>query len=207
MFYPRKNAWLSGVYFWYFKLIFRRNFSAFNHDPFTLKADQAVLLLANHASWWDTFMLAYLNRKHFKKNFYMLISADTYRRRPYLKYFGAFAPSPEQNDTLELLKYAGSLLDDPANMLLIFPQGGIKSGYVRSIQFEKGMLQLINTSKKNFQFVFSVILTDYFNASKPAASVSFTAWEMEEYTSLQLLKSEYNKYYSQTILKQTQKAS
>ncbi|MCY1522368.1 hypothetical protein D9M68_572190 [compost metagenome] len=207
MFYPRKNALISGVYYWYFRLIFRRNFAALEHQPFSISADESVLMLANHASWWDAFMLAYLNKKVFKKNFYMLISADEYCRRPYLKYFGAFAPAPGRKDTQELLKYAGQVLDNPANILLIFPQGEVKSGYVQRISFEKGLMQLINASEKNFQTVFSVILTDYFNASKPSAMVSFAVWEMEEYTSLQLLKSEYNKHYSQAILKQAQKAS
>ena len=82
----------------------------------------------------------------------------------------------------------------------------MRSSHTSSINFEKGVLQVINASKKKFQVVFSVILTDYFNHRKPEAEAYLTHWEAEEYISLQLLKSEYNKHYDNSILKQSQKA-
>jgi len=166
-----------------------------------------VLLLANRFSWWDGFMLFQLNRKVFKKQFHVLVTNNDYLQTSYLKYFGAFAPENKGKDVVKTFEYAGSLLDDPKNLVLIFPQGKIRSSHSASINFEKGVLQVINASKKKFQMVFSVVLTDYLHQQKPKAEAYLVNWQAEEYISLQLLKSEYNKHYDNSILKQTQKAS
>ena len=206
MYAPRKNDFISKCYAWYFGYIFKNNFSAFNYTKLTVREDEAVLLLANRFSWWDGFMLFHLNKKLFKKRFYVLVSSADYRHISYLKYFGAFAAESKGKDLVTTLHYAGSLLDDPRNLVLIFPQGKMQSSHAASINFEKGVLQVINASIKNFQVVFSVILTDYFNHRKPEAEAYLRHWEPEEYISLQLLKSEYNKHYDNSILKQSQKA-
>ncbi|MBB2145577.1 glycerol acyltransferase [Pedobacter sp. LMG 31464] len=207
MYHSRKNGFIFHCYSWYINYILKKDFSAFTHNQLVIKEDEAVLLLANRFSWWDGFMLFQLNKKVFKKEFHALVTTDDYKQLNYLKYFGCFAPESKGKDVLETLLYAGSLLDDPKNLVLIFPQGKIKSSYVDSIAFEKGVMQLVNASKKKFQTVFSVILTDYFNNRKPKAKAYLTTWQAEEYISLQLLKSEYNKHYDAAVLKQTQKAS
>ena len=205
MYAPRKNDFISKCYAWYFNFIFKTDFSSFRYTELTIKQDEAVLIMANRFSWWDGFMLYRLNKKVFKKQFHVLVTRDDYQDINYLKYFGAFAPESKGKDLITTLNYAGSLLDDPKNLVLIFPQGKMHSSHATSINFEKGVLQVINASKKKFQVVFSVILTDYFNHRKPQAEAYLTHWEAEEYISLQLLKSEYNKHYDNSILKQLQK--
>ena len=207
MYLPQKNGLIFKCYAWYIGYILKKDFSAFTHNDLAIKEDEAVLLLANRFSWWDGFMLFQLNKKVFKKQFHALVTTDDYEQLRYLKYFGGFASEKKGKDVLETLIYAGSLLDDPTNLVLIFPQGKIKSGHVDTIAFEKGVMQVVNASKKKFQTVFSVILIDYFNHRKPKAKAYLTTWQAEEYVSLQLLKSEYNKHYDKAILKQTQKAS
>lgn len=207
MYAPRKNDFISKCYAWYFDVIFKKDFSAFNCPELTVKNDEAVLLLANRFSWWDGFIFYQLNKRIFKKQFYVLVTGSDYTQSSYLKYFGAFAAENKGKDLLTTLQYAGSLLDDPKNLVLIFPQGKMRSSHTTSINFEKGVLQVINASKKKFQLVFSVVLTDYFNHRKPEVSAYLKKWSVEEYISLQLLKSEYNKHYDNSILKQSQKAS
>ncbi|MEJ5994601.1 lysophospholipid acyltransferase family protein [Pedobacter sp. Du54] len=206
MYSPRKYGFISKCYAWYFDYIFKKYFSGFNYSDITIKQDEAVLVLANRFSWWDGFMLFQLNKKVFKKQFYILVASNDYQQINYLKYFGAFAPESKGKDVITTLHYAGSLLDDPKNLVLIFPQGKIRSSHTANINFEKGVLQIINASKKKFQVVFSAILIDYLQHRKPKAEAYLTPWEAEEYISLQLLKSEYNKHYENSISKQSQKA-
>ncbi len=207
MYAPRKNDFISRCYVWYFSYIFKRDFSKLNYTKLIVKDDEAMLVLANHFSWWDGFMLFQLNKLVFKKQFHVLVSSNDYQQIQYLKYFGAFAPESKGKDVVKTFQYAGALLDDPKNLVLIFPQGKMWSGHTTSIGFEKGVLQVINSSKKKFQIVFSVILSDYFNKRKPGAEAYLLNWQAEEYISLQLLKSEYNKHYDNSILKQSQKGS
>ena len=206
MYAPRKNDFISKCYVWYFSYIFKKEFSTFSYNKLNVKNDEAILVLANRFSWWDGFMLFLLNRKVFKKQFHVLVTSNDYQQIKHLKYFGAFAPEDKGKDVIKTFQYAGTLLNDPKNLVLIFPQGKMRSSYTKSISFEKGVLQVINASNKRFQLVFSAILTDYFNAQKPEAEAYLTHWKAEEYISLQLLKSEYNKHYDNAILKQSQKA-
>jgi 1-acyl-sn-glycerol-3-phosphate acyltransferase len=203
---PRKNGLIFSLYSRYFNYRLKKDFSSFTSD-IEVNESQAILLLANHMSWWDGIILFHLNQKLFKKQFHVLVTANDYIEVGYLKYFGAFASEKKGKDVLETLAYAGSLLDDPNNLLLIFPQGEIKSTHLKSIAFEKGIMQVVNASKKKFQTVFAVTLFDYFNERKPKVKTYLTSWLAAEYISLQLLKSEYNKHYDAAILNQSQKAS
>ncbi|MBC8985912.1 1-acyl-sn-glycerol-3-phosphate acyltransferase [Pedobacter sp. N36a] len=206
--YPsRKSKLIFQFFSWYSAYIIKKDFSSYTYNRLQLKEGEAILLLANHFSWWDGFLMFQLNKVVFKKEFHVLVSEEDYQRRWYLKYLGAFASKVKGKDVVKTLAYAGQLLDDPQNLVLFFPQGKLYTSYVSNISFEKGVMQLINASKKKFQVVFSATLTDYFDKRKPMAKSYLSTWEAEEYISLQLLKREYNKHYSEAIHQQSKKSA
>lgn len=204
MYHPRKNTIIYSFFSWYIQFIIKKDFSVFNHNKVALKADSSVLILANHFSWWDGFLLFYINKKVFKKNFHVLINAENYNKVGFLKYLGSFAAENSGKDVLGTLKYAGELLNNPENLVLIFPQGKLYSNHVTSINFEKGVMQMINASQKKINIIFAATFVDYFSKRKPSAYTYLQNWENEEYISLQLLKSAYNKHYDQSVVKQVQ---
>jgi 1-acyl-sn-glycerol-3-phosphate acyltransferase len=204
MYQPRKNSFIFNFFSWYISFIIKKDFSSFNYDAPDLKKEAAILVLANHFSWWDGFFLFYINKKLFKKNFHVLVNADNYKKVAFLKYLGAFAAENKGKDVLETLNYAGQLLDNPSNLVLVFPQGKLFSNHVKSINFEKGVMQMINASQKKISIVFAATFIDYFSKRKPSAYTYLQNWESEEYISLQLLKSAYNKHYDHAVVKQTQ---
>lgn len=105
---------------------------------------------------------------------------------------------------MDTLNYAGELLNDPNNLVLVFPQGKLHSNHTKSVVFEKGVMQMINASQKKINIIFAATFVDYFAKRKPSANTYLQNWENEEYVSLQLLKSAYNKHYDQSLVKQTQ---
>ncbi len=187
------------IFSWYISYIIKRDFSSYTFNKIAVNKDEAVLLLANHFSWWDGFLMFQLNRLTFKKKFHVLVTKADYEQNSYLKYVGAFASVSKGKDVVETLLYAGSLLNSAENLVLVFPQGKLYTSYTNSIAFEKGVMQIINASKKKCQVIFSATLVDYFGKRKPLARTYLKNWEAEEYISLQLLKSEYNKHYEQAI--------
>ncbi|WP_316746637.1 1-acyl-sn-glycerol-3-phosphate acyltransferase [Pedobacter gandavensis] len=206
--YPsRKSNLIFQFFSWYIAYIIKKDFSSYTYDRLQLKEEEAILLLANHFSWWDGFLMFQLNKVVFKKDFHVLVTEEDYQRQWYLKYLGAFASKPRGKDVVETLIHAGQLLDNPKNLVLLFPQGRLYTSYVNNVSFEKGVMQLINASKKKFQIVFSATLTDYFDKRKPIAKSYLCAWVAEEYISLQLLKREYNKHYNEAIHKQSKKSA
>jgi len=204
MYQPQKSPVLFKIFSWYIAYILRKDFSSYTFNKIPVKSDEAILLLANHFSWWDGFLMFQLNRLSFKKNFHVLVTNEDYEQHWYLKYVGAFAAVNKGKDVVETLLYAGQLLNNAGNLVLVFPQGKLYTSYTGSIVFEKGVMQIINASKKKFQIIFSATLVDYFGKRKPQARTYLSNWEAEEYISLQLLKSEYNKHYEQAVKGQAQ---
>lgn len=98
------------------------------------------------------------------------------------------------------MNYAAEILEDKANMLLLFPQGEIQSAYRSSFVFEKGTERILAVKTDRIQVVFMAALTDYFSNPKPGA------WfYLEEFsgpmTSGKDLQDGYNNFYSRIIHK------
>lgn len=186
---------VKSFFSWYIGVILKKDFSGFSFNRVPFDEKRSVLLLANHFSWWDGFMLFWINKLHFRKQFHVMVTEENYREVWFLKYLGAFPVGRQPKKMIESLEYAGRLLDDPRNLVLVFPQGKLYSNHIKEVSFEKGLINLINSSGKRFQYVFSASFVDYFDKRKPAAVCYLQNWEGAEFTSLQLIKSAYNKHY------------
>lgn len=204
MYQPRKNTFIFNFFSWYIQFIVNKDFAAFNYNSVELKKDSSILILANHFSWWDGFLIFYINKKLFKKQFHVLVNKENYQKVGFLKYLGAFAANDKGKDVLDTLNFAGTLLDNPNNLVLVFPQGKLHSNHLKSISFEKGVMQMINSSQKKINIIFASTFIDYFSKRKPSAFTYLQNWETEEYVSLQLLKSAYNKHYDNSVINQSQ---
>lgn len=124
-----------------------------------------------------------------------MVTEDNYKKVWFLKYLGSFSVKKNSRSIIKTLEYAGCLLEDPENLVLIFPQGKLYSAHADQIKFEKGLMNLINISSKKFQYIFASCFVDYFSKRKPSVTCYLQNWEGAEFTSLQLIKSAYNKHY------------
>ncbi|MBU0694933.1 MAG: lysophospholipid acyltransferase family protein, partial [Bacteroidetes bacterium] len=192
---PQSNKIIHQFFSWYISRIIKSDFDRFEYNDIKIEDNKAILLLANHFSWWDGFLLFHLNKIYFKKHFHVMVLQDTAEKVKFLKYLGAFSIQKNAKSLVESLDYAGKLLDNPANLVLIFPQGELYSSHSAAIQFEKGVSRIIAASKKQFQYIFAAVLTDYFDRRKPSIKAYLEHWEAKEYNSLQVIKSAYNKHY------------
>ena len=104
---------------------------------------------------------------------------------------------------LESLDYAAKLLDDPQNLVLIFPQGKLYSNFVNEINFEKGIMKVIQKAEGNFQLLFATTFIQYFKHKKQSVTVYL---KQEEYTDkgFEDLKNAYQMHYDYTKLQQTE---
>ncbi len=199
---PKENLFIHEFFSWYIKKIIKADFHQFAFDNIDFSLKHSILLLANHSSWWDGFLIFYLNKIYFKKKFHVMILEDTAKKQWFMKYLGAFSIHKNSKSLLQSIAFAGALLDEPNNLVLIFPQGKLSSGHTPQIAFEKGVQRIIAASKKQFQYIFASILVDYFNQRKPTVHVYLENWKGTEYTSLQVIKNAYNKHYEKAVQKQ-----
>jgi hypothetical protein len=68
-------------------------------------------LLANHFSWWDGFLMYYINQQVLKKRFHVMVIEETVQKVSFFKYVGAFSVSKNSRDMLASLDYAAELIE------------------------------------------------------------------------------------------------
>ena len=200
---PRRNKLIYSFFSWFISRIIRSDFKKLEFNEVSFQKDRAILLLANHFSWWDGFIIFQINKIYFKKKFHVMITEENYDRVWFLKYLGSFSVKRNSRSIIETLEYAGRLLDNPDNLVLIFPQGKLYSNHIDGIQFQKGLMNMINISKRKFQYIFAASFVDYFEHRKASLNCYLQDWEGAEFTSLQLIKSAYNKHYEASRQKQS----
>jgi len=122
----------------------------------------------------------------------------------HLTKLGAFSIEKGKRTSFESLIYSVEILQNPENMLLLFPQGEIKSIYTRQFIFEKGALTYILKKMKNdFQFVFNVNLIDYSSKRRPEISVYFKTHTLEKNATADDIEGDFNRYAKECLAKQT----
>lgn len=199
-----KNNWLVFNYFsWYISRRVNRYYHQLKFDRIETDPEKAVLLIANHYSWWDGFLLFHLNKLLFKKKYHIMILEETIRKNWFMKYTGAFSVSTGSKSVFETLEYAGTLLNDPKNLLLVFPQGKLFSNFAEAISFEKGLGKIIGFSQKKFQYVFAASFTEHFSWPKPTAFIYLKSSSAANFGSLADVVAAYQKHYQESKKVQT----
>jgi len=173
---------------------------AFLNAP-QINPDVATLLLMNHYSFNDGPLMHLLCRKVLKKEFKVMVLEEQMHNFKPLKYIGCFSVNKKSKSIVDSLNYAASLLNDPKNMLGIFPQGGVYSQHLDRIHFEQGLDRILKKNKQPIQVVFAVVLLDFLANFKPKANVYLMDYPGEQ-DSVAMEKA-YNIFYQSC--KQTQR--
>lgn len=189
---------------WFFDLYFRlRMFFQFRgmeiHGEVPA-AGKPVLLLQNHFSWWDGYWSFYLSRHIFKRKFHVMMLEEQLRRRMFINRCGAFSVRKDSRELIESLNYAVALLDDPTNLVCLYPQGQIQSQHQTPVTFERGASWILKRSKLDIQVCFCVCLVDYFSRAKPVVRFYLKSYEGAKTSAA--LATAYNEFRHQCITKQ-----
>ena len=205
MIYPKKNSIIFWTMHQYVKWLLGKQFHEILFNTIETDTNKSVLLIANHYSFWDTFILYSINHKLLKKNFHVMILEETSREQVFLKYAGTFSVNKNSRDMLKSLDYAAGLLNDPKNLVLIYPQGKLYSNFVNEVNFEKGILRIIKQAKGKFQLVFAAAFIQYFKHKKPTATVYLkNVNEVFVDKPINELQNAYQQYYSASKKLQTE---
>ena len=189
---------------WFFDLYFRLRmffqFRGIEIDGEVPDTGKSVLLLQNHFSWWDGYWSFYLSKRVFKRRFHVMMLEAQLRQRMFINRCGAFSVRKDSRELMHSLHYAVDLLDDPGNLLCLYPQGQIQSQYQTYLKFEGGASWILRKSEAMPQVCFCVCLTDYFSRPKPV--VRFYLKPYEGAVTNEALETAYNEFRNQCIKKQ-----
>ena len=199
----QNNFFIRWILHNYTRWIVSRHFHEITNTPIDVDPNKSVLLIANHFSFWDSLILYIINQKVLKKTFHVMVREDTTLHLKYVRYGGAFLINKKSRGMIESLDYAAKLLDNPQNLVLIFPQGKLYSNFVNEINFEKGIIKVIEKAEGKFQLLFATTFIQYFKQKKQSVTIYL---KEEEYTgkSLEDIKNAYQEHYENTKLMQTE---
>ncbi len=198
-----KDNWLIHRFFsWYISKRVKQHYHQLVFGPVATDPEKSILLVANHYSWWDGFLFFHLNKLLFKKKFHIMVLEETIIKHGFLKYVGSFSVSKNSRSMLETLKYAGNLLDDPQNLVVIFPQGKLYSNFINAINFEKGLDRIVSFSQQKFNYVFAASFTEEFSEPKPTVFIYLKIYAAANFAGLAAVQSAYQTHYQQSKLVQ-----
>jgi 1-acyl-sn-glycerol-3-phosphate acyltransferase len=202
MLYPQKNKFIKWFFHHYILNLVKRNFRQVNFNFIEVSKNKSVLLLANHFSWWDGFLLYYINHKVLKKQFHVMVIEKTVQKVSFFKYMGAFSVNKKTREILTSLDYAAKLLNDPENLVLIFPQGKLFSNFIDKVSFEKGLLKILQSAAGKFQIVHAATFIEGLQYKKPSVNV-YLATAEAEYQNITDLQQAYQQHYNGAKMQQT----
>ena len=181
---------------WHFrKVIIKEDVSAQN---------KPVFLIGNHFSWWDGFFAQYLNEKLFHRRFHVMMLEEQLRPRMFLNKAGAFSIRKHSSGVMETIDYTRGLLNDPGNLVTMFPQGAIRSMFDFPVKFEKGPAKILQGMEEQVEVYFMAALVEYFSHRKPTLTLGVRKYTPEGNFRLSAMEDAYNQYLQEMIAEQKQ---
>lgn len=159
----------------------------------------AVLVIGNHFSWWDGFIMVEVNNRLWRRRFNVMMLEEQLQNRMFLNKAGAFSIKKGDRSLVESLTYAGELLSDTKNLVLMFPQGEIQTKYTSKFHFEKGVEMILKKAAGHPQIIFSAALIDYFSWKKPRLDVYLQKFSYETIPSTPELQDAYNNFFAEAV--------
>ncbi len=201
MIYPKYHKIYSPLWGAYFRFIIQKEFHGFYFDnSFPIKKDKGLLVVANHFSWWDGFFLYKLNEMLFKKRFHVMMLEENLEKNKFLRYSGAYSVARNSRSLIESLNFTHRLLENPDNMVLIFPQGEIKSAFQQHFQVEKGAFRVAQKNP-DIQVINVAMFTDYFEQKKPGVYLYLNEIKREYFSSFGVFKEAFVKFQMESAFK------
>ncbi len=174
--YNKTWLWFYSSWFRLLQKIYFHKISVITTDIFP--EGQSVLLLQNHFSYYDGYWSMYLCNKIFRR------------------------VRKNSRELIESLNYANELLQDPLNVVTIYPSGEIISHHQQNFPFQQGFARLACHRDNNSLIAMAVVLVDHFSLARPEIRVYLKNYTGER--TAESIELAYHSFYKSCITKQTE---
>jgi 1-acyl-sn-glycerol-3-phosphate acyltransferase len=198
----RQNKLYLGFFSWYSRQLMKWHFKSVQMKGEFQDTGSSILAIANHFSWWDGFIVQYLNQQKFGRDFYFMMLEEQLKKRMFLNRCGGFSVSKHPRALLSSLNHAASLLGQANNLVLVFPQGRIETKYRYPFVFERGIEEIIKRASIPVQILFIANLVDYFSNASPSLFINFQQADLGTRLDRSRIEEAYNAFFADCIAKQ-----
>jgi len=198
----RRNAFIQNLFHRYVNYRARKTFNVMRYNEINLKPGHSVLLLCNHFSWWDGFWAGWLTWFFFKRKFYIMMQEDHLKQRMWLNLMGGFSINRQSKEVVRSLNYAADLLNNPENLVTVFPQGELVSNHTEDINIERGIAHIVKKVKGNCQIVYYSAFIEYFESLKPSVYFHLLDCGTNHDFDYEELKTKINNHHKRALKEQ-----
>lgn len=136
---------LAVVGFWIRMLLKVSFFRVCIASDFSIPRNKTVVVVANHMSWWDGFLI-YMVRRHMRVTtpIYTIMLEDELKKHRWMRFIGCVGiRRGNPKSTLATFRaIAEACARTPGSWVLVFPQGRIRASWNRPLGFDRGIERL-----------------------------------------------------------------
>ena len=201
-----KSKPLYPFFFWwgalFVSIFLKSRFNKIKVNSIALNPDHSYILMCNHFSFLDGFLVYYLTHKLFrKKRLHIMVMKKQMEKNWWLRYIGCFSIDPGKRSIEETFAYTSEILAKPGNVVVIYPQGNMESTHIRTIHFGDGLNQIVPQIKGKCQLLWSSNILEYFESTKPSLQYNLLDCGTNEEYDFEALKEKVNLHHRTSIEK------
>jgi 1-acyl-sn-glycerol-3-phosphate acyltransferase len=169
----RSNPLIKKLFAPYLAYRLRKAFKVLKHNEIEVMPGHSILLLCNHFSWWDGFFAGHLCQTYLHRDFHIMMQEDHLQKRMFFSRVGGFSINQKSKEVVTSLQYAAQLLEDPKNLVTVFPQGALESNHTTEVNIERGIDYIVKKIKGDCQIIYYSAFIEYFESLKPSVYFHF----------------------------------
>lgn len=186
--------------------LLKRKFNKLKIHEIDIKPNHSYLLMLNHFSFIDGFLAYYLiyktalRHKDFKGAHFMILDKQL-EKNLWMCYMGAYSITRGSRAAVESLKYTTDLLNQPGNIVVMYPQGNLESQHVRKIEVQPGLQNIVSKIQGNCQILWCSNIIEYFESFKPTCHFHMLDCGTNHQFQFGQLQEQINVFHAESIKK------
>lgn len=169
------RAWAHSLFRPYLRWLSKRRFhtlSLLGERP-NIPATVPILLLPNHATWWDGFFPYLLNDAVFKRQYFIMMLEHRLKEFWFFRFLGAFSINQQSpKSIIESLSYTSSLLTSEQGqprtpLVVMFPQGELRPFEIRPLGYNRGVERVLKNIQGEYAIVPLAMRCEFLGEEKP----------------------------------------
>jgi 1-acyl-sn-glycerol-3-phosphate acyltransferase len=198
----RSNSLIKKLFAPYLAYRLRKTFDVLKHDEVEIMPGHSILLLCNHFSWWDGFFAGHLTQTYLHRDFHIMMQEDHLKKRMFFNRVGGFSINQKSKEVVISLQYAAQLLDDPKNLITVFPQGELMSNHTEEVNIERGIDYIVKKIKGDCQIIYYSAFIEYFESLKPSVYFHFLNCGTNHNFDYERVKALINEHHKKALKEQ-----